>query len=60
MVKVFNQKCAVCFGNLSVYAFRQCGHQCICKECWTNSNVEMSKSVVCRTKIFLTALFLRL
>ena len=49
MVKIFNLKCVICWENLSVYAIRHCGHQCICKNCRTNSNVEMSKCVVCRT-----------
>ena len=31
MVKIFNQKCVMCFENPSGYAFRQCGHQCKCE-----------------------------
>ena len=31
VVKIFNQKCVICFERDSVYAFRQCGHQCICE-----------------------------
>ena len=27
-VKIFNQECVICLENPSVYAFRQCGHQC--------------------------------
>ena len=30
VVKIFNQKCVVCYERDSVYAFRQCGHHCIC------------------------------
>ena len=33
VVKIFNQKCVMYFENRSVYAFRQCGHQCKCKNC---------------------------
>ena len=29
VVKIFNQKCVICYERESVYAFRQCGHQCI-------------------------------
>ena len=60
MKKIFHQKCVLCFENHKVYAFCQCGHQCICEECWTNSNVEMFECVVFRNSFFLTILFLRL
>ena len=30
-MKVFNQQCVIGFENSSVYAFRQCVHQCICE-----------------------------
>ena len=33
VVKKFNQKCVICYERDSVYAFRQCGQQCICLEC---------------------------
>ena len=33
VVKIFNQKCVICYERESVYAFRQCGHQCICEQC---------------------------
>ena len=33
MVKIFNQECVICFEKTSDYAFRQCGHQCICENC---------------------------
>ena len=45
----FQTRSVICFENPSVYAFRQCGHQCICEDCRTNSNVEMLKCVGCRT-----------
>ena len=32
VVKVFNQKCVLCYDKDSVYAFRQCGHQCNCED----------------------------
>ena len=48
MVKIFNQMCVICYERDSVYAFRQCGHQCICENCYQN-NVDIIKCVVCRT-----------
>ena len=34
MVKTFNQKCVICLESDSDYALRQCGHQCICEQCY--------------------------
>ena len=36
VVKSFNQKCVFCLERDSEYAFRQCGHQCICEHCYQN------------------------
>ena len=50
VVKIFNQKCVICFKRDSVYAFRQCGHQCICEQCYENKgDIDILKCVVCRT-----------
>ena len=50
VVKIFNQKCVICYERDSVYAFRQCGHQCICEPCYRNkSDFDILKCVVCRT-----------
>ena len=50
MVKLFNQMCVICLERDSVYAFRQCGHQCICEQCYQkNGDIDMLKCVVCRT-----------
>ena len=50
VVKIFNQKCVICFERDSVYAFRQCGHQCICEQCYENKgDIDILKCVVCRT-----------
>ena len=50
VVKVFNQKCVICFEKDSDYAFRQCGHQCICEQCYRNKgDIGILKCVVCRT-----------
>ena len=50
VVKIFNQKCVICYERDSVYAFRQCGHQCICENCYQNKgDIDILKSVVCRT-----------
>ena len=34
VVKIFNQKWVMCYERDSVYAFRQCGHQCFWEECY--------------------------
>ena len=39
VVKIFNRKCVICYEKDSVYAFRQCGHQCICKQCFKKIKV---------------------
>ena len=50
VVKIFNQKCVICYEKDSVYAFRQCGHQCICEQCYQNKgDINILKCVVCRT-----------
>ena len=50
VVKIFFQKCVVCYERDSVYVFRQCGHQCICEPCYQNKgDIDIIKCVVCRT-----------
>ena len=50
VVKIFNQKCVICYERDSVYAFRQCGHQCICEQCYQSKvDIDILKCVVCRT-----------
>ena len=50
VVKIFNQMCVICYERESVYAFRQCGHQCICEQCYQNKgDIDTLKCVVCRT-----------
>ena len=50
VVKIFNQKCVICLERDSVYAFRQCGLQCICEQCYQNrGDFDILKCVVCRT-----------
>ena len=50
VVKIFNQKCVICCERDSVYAFRLCGHQCICEQCYQDkSDIDILKCVVCRT-----------
>ena len=50
MVKILIQKCVICYERDSVYAFRQCGHQCICENCYQNKgDINILKCVVCRT-----------
>ena len=52
MVKIFNQKCVICFENPSGFAFRPSGHQCICEDWWTNSNAEKLKRAVVELNFF--------
>ena len=50
VVKIFNQKCVICLERDSDYIFKQCGHQCICEECYLNKVViGKIKCDVCRT-----------
>ena len=50
IVKVLNQKCVICLERDSEYIFKQCGHQCICEECYQNKDdIDILKCVVCRT-----------
>ena len=50
VVKIFNQKCVICLERDSVNAFRQCGHQYICQDCYENeADVDTLKCVLCRT-----------
>ena len=49
VVKIFNEKCVICLERDSIYAFRECGHQCICQQCYENKgDVDILKCVVCR------------
>ena len=53
VVKFFIQMCVICYETASVYAFRQCGHQCICEDCYQNrDDIDLLKRVVCRTYFF--------
>ena len=50
LVKIFNQKRVFCFENLSVYDFRQCGHQRFRGKCNENTgDVDILKCIVRRT-----------
>ena len=50
VVKIFNQKCVIFLEGDSDYIFKQCGHQCICEECYQNKgDIDILKCVVCRT-----------
>ena len=45
LVKIFNQKCVICLDKDSIYAFRNCGHLCLCENCF---NSKIAKCIVCR------------
>ena len=50
VVKIFIQKCVICYERDSVYAFRQGGHQCIWEQCYQNKgDIDILKCVLCRT-----------
>ena len=50
IVKVFNQKCVICFERDSEYIFKQCGHLCICEQGYqSKGDIDILKCVVCRT-----------
>ena len=50
MVKIFNQKCVIFYEKDNVYAFRQCGHQCISEDCYQyKGDNGILKCVTCRT-----------
>ena len=50
VVKIFSQKCVICLEKDSIYAFTQCGHQCICEQfCQNKGDIDILKCVVCRT-----------
>ena len=50
VVRIYNQKCVICFERDSEYIFKQCGHQCICQDCYQNKgNIDILKCVICRT-----------
>ena len=51
--KNFIQKCVLCFDWDNDYIFKQCGHQCICEECYQNKgDIDILKCVICRTEFF--------
>ena len=50
VIKIFNQKCVICLERDSEYIFKQCGHQCICEQCYLNKgDIDILKCVICRT-----------
>ena len=49
VVRIPNQKCVIFYERDSVYAFRQCGHQCLCEQCYQNKgDIDLLKCVLCR------------
>ena len=49
VVKIFNQKCVICLERDSDYIFKQCGHQCLCEECYRNKgDIDILECVCCR------------
>ena len=49
VVKIFKQKRVICYERDSVYAFRQCGHQCFFELYYQNrGDIDLLKCAVCR------------
>ena len=49
VVIIFIQNCVICSVRDSIYAFRQCGHQCICQDCYEiKGDIDLLKCVVRR------------
>ena len=49
IVKIFSQKCGICLEKDSIYVFCQCGHQCLCENCYQiKGDVIILKCVVCK------------
>ena len=50
VVKTFNQKCFICLERDSESKYKQCGHHCICEECYQHkSDIDIFKCVIRRT-----------
>ena len=50
VIKIFNRKCCICPERGSDYIFKQCGHECICEECYQNKgDIDILKCVSPRT-----------
>ena len=53
VVNFFNQKCVICLERDREYRLIQCGHQCICEECYQKKgDIDILKCVICRTQFF--------
>ena len=49
IAEVFNQKCVICLERNSDYIIKQCGHQCICEDCYQNKgDIGILKCNICR------------
>ena len=46
VVKNFNQKYVISCGGDIAIAFRQCGHQCICEQCYPNKVILIYQNVL--------------
>ena len=50
LVKSFNKKCVICLEIDSIYAFRLCGHWCLCEDCYNNTDsIKITKCVICKS-----------
>ena len=48
LVKIFIEPiCVLCLENISIFAFRNCGHLCLCEHCYKNTNI--TKCVICKS-----------
>ena len=46
-VKIFKQKCAICWESTSVYAFHQCGPEYVFEICFESLDAKKRKYSVC-------------
>ena len=54
VVKLFSQKCVICLKRDSIYAFTQCGHQCICEQYYQiKGDIDIINCVVFRKKSYI-------
>ena len=51
-VKVFIQKCVICFERDSDYVLKQFGHESLCEQCYQNNgNIDILRCYFCKTFI---------
>ena len=51
LVKIFIEpKCVICLENGSIFAFRNCGHLCLCESCFKSTDSDkLKKCIICKS-----------